>query len=69
MTDTYTCPAVKSHPRSAREWGWELTAAGHWRAYVDCGACASHTRIAELATPELYADLLPPEPPALRPMI
>lgn len=69
MTDEYICPVYKSHDRKQRRWAWVQGADGEWFAVVDCMQCDPPQRIAEIASPELYADLLPPKPPAIRPML
>lgn len=69
MTDTYHCPKVKSHGRSERRFQWEQMANGDVRAMVYCLKCDPIQAIDEIAEPSLFADLLPPKPPSIRPML
>jgi len=71
MTDTYTCPVAKSHPKTAREFCWELMATGETRAAVYCLQHEAKVLIDVIESPEMFSDLLGvnPFPANLKPML
>jgi hypothetical protein len=71
MTDDFICPVAKSHPKSAREFCWELMSTGETRAAVYCTQHEAKVLIDVIGSPELYSDLLPrnPFPQSMKPML
>ena len=62
MVDEYNCKLVKSHPKGEREWRWEQWSDGVSRATVYCKRCDPPQLIDVIEHPEMYADLLGPNP-------